>query len=564
MKPRLVVVYLVVVLTPLVLLTALGVRTASYERDRARRNLEGVLLQSLDDVDGEIGVFVRDRERRLLEITDRATTSTSALRAVARSEPWIRQMVLLSGEGQVLYPSPDATLSDAEWRFLDRARDVLNGGDLLAPTATEGGKSVESHGWHTWYWGKGINYVFWRRTTSGDILGADVDPVRLLADLIAVLPDTGIREAAGARKEGRMEPARWGATADEGTGRCVRLVDMEGATLYQWGSYDPPPEERPLAARRLSPPLDAWSLEYSIPVDRLNSLSGGGLVFSLVVGGLALVLALGGLAVYFYRENTRELREAARRVSFVNQVSHELKTPLTNIRMYAELLEERVPVDDEKGRRHLGVIRDESRRLSRLIANVLTFGRRARDGVRLHPQAGVVDEAIAATIETFRATLEDAGVRIEFRAGAAGKVLFDRDALDQILGNLFSNVEKYAAGGGTLMVESRGAGGGGGVWGGAGAARPVGESDSVTVITVSDRGPGISREHRRRVFEPFYRVSNRLTDGVTGTGIGLSIARDLARLHGGDLALVDSAEGAAFRLTLATPEVDESPAGEPT
>ena len=75
----------------------------------------------------------------------------------------------------------------------------------------------------------------------------------------------------------------------------------------------------------------------------------------------------------------------------------------------------------------------------------------------------------------------------------------------------------------------------------------------MTVVAVSDRGPGIPRRQRESIFDPFHRISNRLTDGVSGTGIGLTIARDLARLHGGELEALAPDKGAAFRLTLSTP-----------
>jgi len=257
-------------------------------------------------------------------------------------------------------------------------------------------------------------------------------------------------------------------------------------------------------------------------------------LFNLAAGMAALVLALIGLASYFYRESTREMREAAERVSFVNQVSHELKTPLTNIRMYAELLEQSLPDDNSKATQQLGVIVSESQRLSRLIGNVLTFARKQNDKLALHPTAGNVDQCIQFVLDHFKATFESKGVKTVFTRGAGAKVQFDRDALEQILGNLFSNVEKYAAGGGLLEVASR-------------------QEGSTTSIVISDRGPGIPRGQEEKIFEPFHRLSNKLSDGVTGTGIGLTIARELARKHGGDLKAVASDTGARFELQLQAP-----------
>ena len=94
--------------------------------------------------------------------------------------------------------------------------------------------------------------------------------------------------------------------------------------------------------------------------------------------------------------------------------------------------------------------------------------------------------------------------------------------------------EKYAAEGGYLEVTT-------------------GRSGDVVSVTVTDRGPGVTPAERGRIFEPFYRVGNALTEGTSGTGIGLTIARELARLHGGELALLSTAAGATFRLTLHSP-----------
>jgi signal transduction histidine kinase len=243
---------------------------------------------------------------------------------------------------------------------------------------------------------------------------------------------------------------------------------------------------------------------------------------------MALALAL--LAAYFWREHTRELREAAQRVTFVNQVSHELKTPLTNIRIYAEMMEDGLDDKDAEGRRRVGVIVQESRRLGRMISNILTFSRKERNGLRIRKTAGVVDEIVAGTIDNFRPALDARKITIAFEGDAKQKYAFDADALEQIVGNLINNVEKYAPGC-ELTISTR-------------------QTDGRVTITIADTGPGIPPGERAKIFRPFHRVSDRLTDGVAGTGIGLSIARDLARLHGGDLILKSGDGGATFVLTM--------------
>jgi len=134
----------------------------------------------------------------------------------------------------------------------------------------------------------------------------------------------------------------------------------------------------------------------------------------------------------------------------------------------------------------------------------------------------------------FAPSLEAKGVQIHFQAGAGDRVEVDPDAPEQILNNIFSNTEKYGTSGSRLDIES------------------VRNADR-TFITVRDYGPGVSRRDADRIFQPFYRTHSRITDGVTGTGIGLSIARDLARLHGGDLTLVPTDKGACFKSELNTP-----------
>ena len=135
------------------------------------------------------------------------------------------------------------------------------------------------------------------------------------------------------------------------------------------------------------------------------------------------------------------MREATQRVSFVNQVSHELKTPLTSIRMYAELLEEELNDDNEKARNHVAVIVSESQRLSRLIGNVLTFGRKQRSALKLRCVNGDIDAIIRNVAQRFEPGLHEKDIEVVFDAGIGKQAHFDPDVLEQVLGNLLSNIE---------------------------------------------------------------------------------------------------------------------------
>jgi signal transduction histidine kinase len=264
----------------------------------------------------------------------------------------------------------------------------------------------------------------------------------------------------------------------------------------------------------------------------------GSSLFAILSAVVAVALTLSGLAWMLYRDYARDMREAGQQVSFVNQVSHELKTPLTNIRMYADLLErdlEQVPDDQaDTPRKRLDVITTEAQRLSRLIGNVLTFARQQRKTLQVHPVSLDPGSLLKQIVDRFSPSLTERGLRVELDVSDCATLLLDPDLVEQIVGNLISNVEKYAAAGGTLKISGR-------------------CMNGQAVIDVIDAGPGIPREHREEVFRPFARVSSDLR-ASTGTGIGLSIARDLARLHGGDVKLLDSDRGCWFQVHLASCE----------
>ena len=147
---------------------------------------------------------------------------------------------------------------------------------------------------------------------------------------------------------------------------------------------------------------------------------------------------------------------------------------------------------------------------------------------------------ITRCVAAFQPALDAKGITVQLDAHAGSQVMLDPEALEQILNNLVSNVEKYAAAGGAIHISSR-------------------QDQDISTVEVRDFGPGIAPQDHNRIFEAFYRVSSRLTDGVSGTGIGLGIARELAHLHGGDLMVLDVAQGACFQLTLHTPSAKDEP-----
>lgn len=251
-----------------------------------------------------------------------------------------------------------------------------------------------------------------------------------------------------------------------------------------------------------------------------------------LAAGISAVLVVTG--AFLFVQQRRALRLAEERVSFVNRVSHELGSPLTNILLNLDLAAGSIRERPAESGRRLALVNEEVQRLARLVSNVLTFSRGENKTLELNPAACVPDQVIEGVLAQFQPSLDRRKVRVEWDRAAGASTRLDPDALAQIVGNLISNVEKYASGGGKLGIES-------------------GMENGRLRVRVSDRGPGIPARQRQRVFEAFERVHRGVSEGASGTGLGLAIARDLARRMRGDLVLVPTPAGATFEIDIPAP-----------
>ncbi len=517
-----------IVLVPLALVAFLALRVSREGAQLERHQLQGLLEGRLADVrsraDQAMNALERDLDARLAD----APADADGLRALGRRTPLARQLFRVAPDGRLVFPAEGADASEEERAFLQRTAPIFTGRAILQNAASGAsdpergpgsagapgvGDSLvdlaarQSHGWLGWYWAEGLHLLFWRRVSGGGVVGVEVERIGVLARVVGALPTREL-------EEGRME-----------------LVNSRGQTVHQWGPMvaDADPAATPDAALPLAHPLDSWQLRYYISPAQRAAFAGGADA-GLFLGLGAVALAMLGLAVYTYREYSRSLRDAARRVGFVTQVSHELRTPLTNIRLYAELLEDAADDDDDQQRR-ARVIVSESQRLGRLIDNVLAFARQQRGQLEPRREAIDLDEVVGRTAAQFEPALTARGIELELALGSPPAAAAAADAVEQIVANLLSNVDKYAAAGGHASITT---------------AR---QGDRV-VVRVADRGPGIPAAHRDAIFRPFHRVSDSLTEGASGTGIGLAIARELARAAGGELVLVATERGACFELSL--------------
>ncbi len=282
----------------------------------------------------------------------------------------------------------------------------------------------------------------------------------------------------------------------------------------------PPDRVFPLRSRFGIWALESWDERTARVVYEPAGVAGS------LFGGITLAL----LGWQVFERQRSAVRLATQRVSFVNQVSHELRTPLTNMTLNLDLVEEQLPADASHLRARLDLVRQESGRLARLIDNVLTFSRADLGRLRLDVQERDVAPLIKDAAAAFQPLLERRGVRLELQTPAQLRAAVDADAFTQIIANLLSNVEKYAAGGSAAISAAL--------------------EDGWMRLRIEDSGPGIPETFRPRLFQPFERASRQISEGSSGAGLGLSIARDLARRMGGDLRLLDSTQGAVFELTL--------------
>ncbi len=255
-------------------------------------------------------------------------------------------------------------------------------------------------------------------------------------------------------------------------------------------------------------------------------------VFTGAFGVLLLVIVAGIVATW--RLVRRETEMARLKADFVANVSHDLKTPLSVIRMFGETLEMGRVADEARRHEYYRVITRESERLSRLIENVLDFSRIEGGRRRYERVPTALEPLVRETVEAFDWPLRQGGFKVDVRVPPdLPPVPADADAVAQALANLVDNAIKYAGERRVIEIDARVAG------------------DRVA-LTVADQGLGIPREEQARIFEKFYRVGRSETQGRRGSGVGLALVRHVAEAHGGAVT-VESAPGEGSRFTLWLP-----------
>jgi signal transduction histidine kinase len=316
------------------------------------------------------------------------------------------------------------------------------------------------------------------------------------------------------------------------------ILDHLAQPVARWTAgepFTPVSWTAPAVARELGAALPHWEAAVFLrdPAVMMRAASGARWRLGIIVTAASLVAVAG--ALFILRDARRAAQEARLKTDFVSNVSHELKTPLTSIRMFSDLLGNNPGAPPDKTKRYAEVIATEAARLTRLINNVLNFSR--MEGGREELQDAPLDLR-ALTLETvdhMRPQLERDGFSIHLELPDREVPLHgDRDALSQVLLNLLSNAGKYGitAGGPRELTVT------------------LTPGEKVR-LTVADRGDGVPRGQERRIFEKFQRAHNTLASGTAGSGLGLTIARRLVEAHRGTLDYRPrDGGGAEFTVTL--------------
>jgi signal transduction histidine kinase len=262
----------------------------------------------------------------------------------------------------------------------------------------------------------------------------------------------------------------------------------------------------------------------------------------LVIGGfprsrlpviVVLLLLTAGLVAGAFFQLRQETELAQLRADFVSGVSHELRTPLAQIRMFSEtLLLGRVRNDEER-RRSLEIIVNEARRLTHQVDNVLLYSRSERDGMRLEAEETELGRLVDEVAEAFRPLAVAAGCKLEIAAATGCIARVDGALLRQALLNLLDNALKYGPSGQTVRLG-------------------LGVERAWIRLWVDDEGSGVPEEDRGRIWEPYFRMASHRESAVAGSGIGLSVVREVAEAHGGR-ARVETGERGGARFVIEIP-----------
>jgi signal transduction histidine kinase len=262
--------------------------------------------------------------------------------------------------------------------------------------------------------------------------------------------------------------------------------------------------------------------------------SAGRQTLNWVILVLAGVVLVGLLSIYQSVRSVVDLSE--RRSRFVSSVTHELKTPLTNIRMYIEMLEQGMAVSRQREQEYFQILGTESARLSRLINNVLELSRLEKKQRRFNLQQGRLEDVLSEVLALMDAKFKQEGFCFSIEQPARRPFAYDREVMVQIMVNLMENSLKFGRNAKVRELSLR-----------------IDQTETRTAICFSDTGPGFPGKAAKRIFDDFYRADTEITRNTGGTGIGLALVKKFVLAMGGSVRATNRQPGPGCSITLTLP-----------
>jgi two-component system, OmpR family, phosphate regulon sensor histidine kinase PhoR len=429
------------------------------------------------------------------------------------------ESVALLDEGlkiRSLYPPPDVRRRPRE---LDRWQSYVKGLDWRSLQAWTPDLPGNFRHLHQLFEGKSVLIAYAAKTTLDDThyyVAAKLDLKLIVREWI---PEE-VESVAGTRRVAILDEVARSVYGEPQPQAPVVWEQSFGKTLYAW--------------RVQIAPKNVAELRKQAETERL---------LGVLLIPVSTVIIVVGLGVVFLAVRA-ERRASQLKSDFIANVSHELKTPLSLIRMFGELIATGKHKGEGSAREYAGIITRESERLAHLIDNVLDFARLERGKASYSFAEGRLDEVVERALDVCRYRLDKE--RMKLRTDIEDDlppVRMDEDAMTLVLLNLVDNAVKYAGEGGEVAVRLARAPGG-------------------VALSVRDRGPGISADDQQRIFERFYRANAARVRNVRGSGIGLSLVKHIAEAHGGRVELASApGQGATFTVFVpAAPLVTPGPA----
>ena len=488
-------IFALAIVAPAVVVAILGyVSLRQWERSAEllfREQARDVASMAADKIEMLLRQSDDELLTRLAAIVERGDLRSETLEAFTRATPLVQRLYLFDRDGRLLYPSAPGD------------------GDAAVFAALLGEVS------------RGL----WERGGRRDVVAGE------RSMLAAVLRGRdGSVLAAVARDPATLQR--------EVLDRTIKALDSPIVCVIVDEAGRPVAGASLLVTVPFRQALPTWRVALYQPpgASPLQSVRRQVMLFTAAFGVLLVVISAG--LVVTYRLVRRETEMARLKSDFVANVSHDLKTPLSVIRMFGETLEMDRVRDEGARREYYRVITRESERLSRLIDNVLDFSRIEGGRRRYERVPTAVEPLVRDVIEAFDYPLTRQGFKVEVHvAPDLPEVPLDAEAVTQALANLVDNAIKYSAERKTLRVEAAMAGG-------------------ELALSVVDEGIGIARDEHRRIFEKFYRVGHSETQGRRGSGVGLALVRHVAEAHGGRV-IVESSPGEGSCFTIRIPVTKE-------